>query len=165
MDTLAALSSDEQRRHARYHKREDAQRYANTRLVLRHLLAERLRCTPGDIRLHYGTHGKPLLAAENAWHFNVSHSREISLLALSRRCAIGIDIEALDAGLPLTDIAQQAFSTSERRHAEVEGTPAFYAIWTAKEAAFQGLGLRPGHGRPTQTHSAARRVRRNACEL
>jgi 4'-phosphopantetheinyl transferase len=146
VDTLAALSTDEQRRHARYQKREDAQRYANTRLVLRHLLAERLRCMPEGIRLHYGTHGKPLLLTENVWHFNVSHSREISLLALSRRCPVGIDIEALDADLPLTDIARQAFSANERRHAELEGPPAFYAIWTAKEAAFKAWGCGLGTG-------------------
>lgn len=145
IDTFAALSPDEQRRHARYRKRQDALRYANTRLVLRALLAERLHCATEDIRLHYGQHGKPLLSlenrnSENVWHFNVSHSREISLLALSRRCPVGIDIEALDAGLPLAEISQQAFATPERRHADIEGISAFYAIWTAKEAAFKAWG-------------------------
>lgn len=71
----------------------DALRYANTRLLLRHLLAERLQCPPQAVRLDYGPHGKPVLQPEN-WHFNVSHSREISLLALSRSAAVGIDIEA-----------------------------------------------------------------------
>jgi 4'-phosphopantetheinyl transferase len=140
IDTFAALSPDEQRRHARYRKREDALRYANTRLVLRALLAERMHCATEDIRLQYGPHGKPLLSSENTWHFNVSHSREISLLVLSRRCPVGIDIEALDAGLPLAEIAQQAFAASERRHVETGGVSAFYAIWTAKEAAFKAWG-------------------------
>lgn len=159
---MERLAPGERARHARYRQTSDAIRYVNTRLALRHLLAERVQAAPQHLCFFYGHAGKPALASlppcasTRHWHFNVSHSGDMSLLALSQSHAVGIDIEAGDAAYPLADIARYAFTESECdawRNAAHEAANkaaqngerddaarAFYAIWTAKEAVVKAWG-------------------------
>ena len=71
--------------------------------------------------------------------FNLSHSGDRALVAVSRQGPVGVDIERIKAGRPMERIAARMFSAEETARA---ATPlGFYRCWTAKEAYAKGLGL------------------------
>ncbi len=88
--------------------------------------------------------GKPYFSSLPGLHFNISHSKGRVLCALSRR-PVGVDIEAIRPrreGLP-------RYALSPKEYAEYEALgadwPAFYTLWTRKEAwcKYTGQGLAP----------------------
>ena len=89
------------------------------------------------------SYGKPYM--ENSkLEFNVSHSGEMALIALSKKCAIGVDIEH---ALPIHnkgELLEQFFHTQEI--VEINGLCplksdlGFYSCWTRKEAILKSLG-------------------------
>lgn len=62
--------------------------------ALRRVLAVYLQEPPQRIQLERGEHGKPRLAdAGSGLEFNLSHSAEIDLVAVSGEVEVGIDVE------------------------------------------------------------------------
>lgn len=114
---------------------------------LRAVLARYLSIAPRDIEFYYGEHGKPALAASEAaapLRFNLSHSHEVALLAVSRARPLGIDVEYARKTRDLDDIALRYFA-----HAEVaayralpahQRLVAFYQCWSRKEAYLKAKG-------------------------
>ena len=113
------------------------------RAFLRHALALQLDRKPENISLETGIHGKPFLA-DSRLRFNLSHSRNLALLATSSGCDVGVDLEYIRDDLDYMPIARRFFSTREQ--AELSGLPepdrrlAFYRCWTRKEAYLKGHG-------------------------
>ena len=87
-----------------------------------------------DSMLSYGEHGKPFL--EQGPFFSVSHSRQFSVLAVSKN-EIGIDIEMHQS--PGERLIDRCFSEEEAAFAKLS-TENFLRIWTAKEAVLKLLG-------------------------
>lgn len=129
-----------------------AQRYRDPRLqaysrrcgaALRQLLATYVGRAPGELVFRYSAYGKPLLADEHC-HFNVSHSGNRALIAVSSQ-PIGIDIEAIAMSAhEVEQLTELIFHPLERQ--AFDETPAairaqwFYSIWTMKEAYCKALG-------------------------
>jgi 4'-phosphopantetheinyl transferase len=62
--------------------------------ALQRVLAVYLGLEPGRIRLTEGEHGKPRLAGpQGQLEFNLSHSGELALVAVSGEREVGIDVE------------------------------------------------------------------------
>src|SRR5207244_862089 len=73
--------------------------------LLRAILSRYLHSDAGEIRFKYGPFGKPSLDPDkDALSFNLAHSQDLILCAVSRR-ALGVDIEFLR---PLPDLASVA---------------------------------------------------------
>jgi hypothetical protein len=69
-------------------------RLAPSPAALRLVLAVYLGEEPERIRLERGEHGKPRLAGDRArLEFNLSHSGELALVAVSGEHAVGVDVE------------------------------------------------------------------------
>ena len=86
--------------------------------------------------------GKPVFRGEPELHFNLSHSGNFALCALSDR-PVGVDIEALR---PRRDgLAEYILSPTELEwyHAQGSTTEALLTLWTRKEALckYRGTGL------------------------
>ena len=138
---LSTLSTDERERADRFHFQRDREHFIIARGALRAILGRYLQRDATRVRFYYGPHGKPALANEsedNAFRFNISHSHERALYAITRGREIGVDLERVRPILNVEEIAQRFFS--QRETAALRALPpetrtrAFFACWTRKEA-------------------------------
>lgn len=115
------LSADELARAARFHFHRDRRRFIAARGALRNLLAKYLKQAPSALRFSYGPWGKPSLLPPNDLRFNLSHSHDLALYAVSGR-EVGIDLERIDGRF---------------------GGEPFFVEWTQHEASLKagGMGL------------------------
>jgi 4'-phosphopantetheinyl transferase len=139
------LSPDEEMRIRRLHFERDRRRYTVARGLLRVLLANHLAMSPAAIAFESGPHGKPILAnPPAATHFNLSHSANLAICAISSTCVPGVDIEYLARDVDHDGLAGRFFST--REYAELQRIPvaarnrAFLTCWTRKEAVAKATG-------------------------
>lgn len=141
-DLRRLLSPDERARLARFRLPLHRRRFTVARGVLRRVLGGYLRRPPAALRFAYGERDKPRLAGP--LEFNLSHSSELALLAVTVGCGVGIDLEAMR---PLADapaLAERYFSVAERSalaaYRDDDRERAFFRCWTRKEAYVKAVG-------------------------
>jgi len=153
LDAFAAiLSSSELERAQQFRSGQPRNRFIAGRAQMRTLLSRYLQTEPAKLEFGYGSGGKPFLSgafAENGLNFNLTHSDNLALLAVTRAGMIGADIERIR---PLTDadrLVDRFFS--ERESAAFHKLPAeqkpvaFFNLWTRKEAWLKATGAGIGH--------------------
>lgn len=137
------LSEDELKRANRFCIASSRNRFIAARGQLRILLARYLATEPEKIDFVYGDKGKPKLSA-GSLHFNVSHSEDHALYAVSAAGEIGVDIEKVRPVRHLGKIAERFFSATERHELlslpETKRLRGFFICWTKKEAVIKALG-------------------------
>jgi 4'-phosphopantetheinyl transferase len=142
-ELTAWLDDEERARAARLHFATDRRRFEAGRGLLRSLLAPYAGASPPDLAFLRGARGKPRLAGTDL-AFNLSHSGEWALLAVTRGRDIGVDIERVREVPEFEDIARNTFARAEQD--ELFGLPAarrqagFLACWTRKEAYVKAIG-------------------------
>ncbi len=140
------LSAEERERAALFHFPADCNRFIASHGALRDVLARYLHCKPEQPAFSANEYGKPALKDYDL-EFNLSHSGDFALIAITRGRKVGVDVERIRSGISSPVIAQQYFSKAE--FAELDSLPAkqketaFFTCWTRKEAYIkaQGLGL------------------------
>lgn len=139
------LSGDEMARAKRFHFDRDRRKFIAARGALRAILSRYLAQPPTALRFSYSAHGKPALADQPApLAFNLSHSGELALLAVSLGPTIGVDVEQVRSMPDAEQIAERFFSA--RENAVFQTIPAaqrddaFFNCWTRKEAYIKALG-------------------------
>jgi 4'-phosphopantetheinyl transferase len=141
----ATLSSDELERADRFRGPMLRRRFVVGRAAMRSVLAGYLEAEPEGITFAYGARGKPRLAGVGEWlEFNLSHTEDLALCAITRGKAVGIDIERLrpmdDAG----QIISRYFTPREQveffNYPQQERTAAFFRAWTRKESLLKATG-------------------------
>lgn len=140
----AILSKDECERADSFKDAQNKLLYICARGILRCILARYLGTTPQSIEFIYGLWGKPGLLMEKPIHFNISHSRDYVLFALTRDYEVGIDIEFIDKQFELESLVTFIFSSYEldywRQLSLKHRAEYFFKIWTCKEAYLKSLG-------------------------
>jgi 4'-phosphopantetheinyl transferase len=142
----STLSEDEFQRAARFRFTPDRERYIVAHLSLRNILSEYLGCEPKQLLFSANQYGKPKLEGHNL-EFNLSHSGDYALVAVTRDRKVGVDVEHIRSDMEHEKIAKRFFSPNEV--VEFRGLPpehkvhGFFNCWTRKEAYIkaQGLGL------------------------
>jgi len=138
------LSADELDRAKRFRFEHLQQSFAITRGALRHLLGRYLGVAPHSIQFRYGLRGKPAVASATGIEFNITHSENLALVALTVKCPIGIDIERIRPIQDMQSVAERFFSADESR--EILSLPvddrelAFFSCWARKEAYIKAIG-------------------------
>lgn len=135
------LSSDETGRSGKFIRPADAEKFILCRGILRRILAETLNTVPERLRFSRSEQGKPFLESSGL-EFNVSHSRERLLIAVTSGRTVGIDIEFQRRGPDLKAIAERWFSPAEQQFFASQQNPeaAFFEIWSKKEAYVKARG-------------------------
>lgn len=141
------LSPDENSRAGRFHYDIDRSRYVMARATVRALLGSYLGLDPAGLAFAYGPFGKPFLQqppGSEPVHFNLSHSDDLALLAVTRSAPVGIDLEAARPDFPVDEIISEFFAPVEASALSAllppERTASFFRYWTRKEAYFKALG-------------------------
>ena len=144
------LSAAEAARAERFHFDRDRHRYVRGRGFLRQMLAQKTGQGAADLVLSDGARGKPALQDHALW-FNLTHSRDLAVLAVSDDGPIGIDLEFVDRRVDSTGLAQTCMTPDEqqvlRALAKTSQVMRFFTFWTAKEARMkltgEGMSLPP----------------------
>jgi len=139
------LSGEESARLPEYRVREAAERYVVTRSLVRIVLSEHLGVPPRDIRVSRTEAGKPVVA--EGVHFNVTHSGDLILMALSASRPVGVDVERKREVARVEALVARWLTDAERseltRLTTRGATPsdAFLRTWSLKEARLKALGV------------------------
>lgn len=141
---LDLLSAAERARAARFAFPHLRERYIAAHATMRQLLGAYLKLDPRSLEFLIAEHGKPSLPS-NPVCFNLSHTADQGLLAVTRLAEVGVDIECLDRKLDRTGIAGRFFSKAEAdelatlpEDLQAEG---FCNLWTRKEAWLKATGV------------------------
>jgi 4'-phosphopantetheinyl transferase len=134
----------------RFHFPEDRHRYLLTRALVRTVLSLYAPISPAEWTFVANAHGRPEIAndaiAAGGLSFNVSHTRGLVMLGVTRHCAIGVDTEHVGRNPAAMEVAGQFCSRGEI--AELRSEPdeerrseRLLEIWTLKEAYVKARGV------------------------
>lgn len=141
------LAAAERDRADRFHRDRDRHTFILARGGLRWLLGQYLGVAPEAIAFSYGDHGKPQLAAppslDPALTFNLAHSGDWVVYALTRGAAIGVDVEAIAPRRYGEGLIQRCLTPQEQHTLSPDLATRqrqFFDYWTAKEAYLKATG-------------------------
>jgi 4'-phosphopantetheinyl transferase len=172
------LCKEELARAAQIVHQRDRVLWARSRGVLRALLARYLGSDPRELSFELGPHGKPALLSKGPTRptrpgpgidlsFNLSHSGEVALYAVSAKRAVGIDVElAHRRKIDELAIAERMLGHAQARRLaslEICGRPSWTSArgrrrpwpWSGDRARCAA-----GSGAATETRGLRDRVRR-----
>jgi 4'-phosphopantetheinyl transferase len=118
-------------------------------LLQSHIIGNYRSCVPEEVRFSYGQKGKPTLEnakfASTRIAFNMSHSADIVLIAITAGTEIGIDVEQICAGAAHVEtIADSCLNPREATLLDSappdNRTRTLLRYWTHKEAYLKAIG-------------------------
>lgn len=144
-DFTAYLDDQESARMHRFKFAKDRDCFIGSHAALRILLGKYCNCAPRAIAYKYTTYNKPILTKNHPIQFNLSHSRNQAIIAVTKKHPIGIDIEYMQEKEILIDLAKRFFSSKEydeyKKLSASQKVLGFYNCWTRKEAVVKALGI------------------------
>ena len=145
---LHSLNEWERERWTRYHPGAPRRRFGLSRAALRAVLCEILTCDNDELEFGWVERGKPRAFVDGVpapLHFNVSHSGDTGMFAISPDHRVGIDIEEINQKFRFDAIIESTFSPDEQAAVSTTGkdfdTRIFFEIWTLKEAIIKATGV------------------------
>ncbi len=140
-ELLKFVNIEKQVKINRFRRYEDAQRSLFAELLLRNVLCLKLNIPNESIAFGQNEYGKPFISNFTGVHFNLSHSHDWVVCAVSDM-PVGIDIEVVK---PIDlDIAKRFFSAGEYENLvskkEHERVQSFFEYWTLKESYIKAWG-------------------------
>lgn len=129
------LSDDEVARANRFRFEGDRVRWSRARSALRLVLSRYAGEDPDAIFFAYGKHGKPSLGAATGIEFNLSHSGDWAMIAVTREIPVGVDIERIRPEVEIGMLLQRLEETDLP-----ETVPELYHAWTRREAKTKAIG-------------------------
>lgn len=183
----ALLAPAERERAARFVRAEDGERWATARGILRALLGSCLDADPRGLSFVAGMHGKPLLIGSNGepgrLRFNLSHSGDVALLAVTLEREVGVDVELPRRTVDAVAIARRVLGDAEAERLRALDEPVrqheFLRAWVRWEAVLKcrGTGIGAAAASPAESDpwvceldpgppaAAALAVERGPCEV
>jgi 4'-phosphopantetheinyl transferase len=146
------LSPDERGRADRLISERARDRFVVGRGRLRQLLGPLCGRSPEGVRFSVAAGGKPRLDDDSRGRlrFNVAHSNDLMVCAVTLDQEVGIDVEYMREDVDCAHIAARFFARDEVRSLAAVPPPlaraAFFTCWTRKEAVIKATG--DGMARP-----------------
>lgn len=142
---LGFLSSAEKLRYDQYHPKA-ARLFLISRVLVKSVLADKLGIAPYEVNLQLHPNGKPFVQGSKAVYFNLTHSADVIILAVTEEGEIGVDIERVDREFDWTRV-DSVLAPSEIEWIKENELidpfsvyPRFFQIWTLKEAYIKCTG-------------------------
>lgn len=142
---LTFVSPYRRERIAKYHYDKDRKLSLYAALLVRMQLNKLTNIPNNELSFSYGQYQKPYFQTDSNLHFNISHTHNKILCAISSQ-SVGVDIEKKLT--PPLEIMKLIFHPAEIEYVQSSPTEAdkltrFYTIWTKKEALTKcnGIGL------------------------
>lgn len=139
------MNAEERARYKRYRFEKDRHRHLLTRALVRTTLSRYAVRAPGDWVFCKGDQDKPEIQNPPIpLRFNVSHSGDFVVMAVTLELDLGIDVECMERTNDVLSIARHYFSTREID--ALYALPAehqrdrFFDYWTLKEAYMKARG-------------------------
>lgn len=140
-DAQRIMNPEERERAQKFIRGKES--YIASRWLLRQVLAHYMRGTPEAVAFLRTDKGKPYIPQSDI-QFNLSHSGDWAVLAVSTIGCIGVDTEVIHATRDLYGIAENYYHPHEFAQLQTLATEAqadyFYRLWTLKEAFFKAIG-------------------------
>ncbi len=141
------LSNDEKERADKLKVELKKKQFVISRSVLRKTISNSINKPHDEIKFFYGKHGKPFIKDKHndkVIEFNVSHSEQCILIAVTLDNKVGVDVEKIDEKIDYKSLSTRFFSKKEneflRSLKESKKLNAFYSIWARKEAFIKATG-------------------------
>src|SRR5262245_48931311 len=148
-DYRELLNPAEEERKSRFDFARDLRRYLITRALVRIVLSRYAPVHPKEWVFSANAYGRPEIvnaqARDAGLSFNISHTHSLIALGVTRRRALGVDVENFRAQEASLDIADRFFAPQEV--AALAATPPqrqqyrFFEYWTFKEAYIKARGM------------------------
>ncbi len=137
------LSSDEIDRANKFYFERDKNRFIVARGTLRKILSLYLNIESHKLKFSYSDRGKPNLPSSSIL-FNLSHSQDLALYAITTVNLIGIDLEYIRPLADAESLAKRFFSPQEynliSQLPPQQQPEIFFKMWTCKEAYLKATG-------------------------
>ena len=142
------LSDDERVRLERFAFEHLKHEYLLTRALCRLTLSRYAEVSPAAWRFRANEFGRPQIVGSEAslpLRFNLSNARTLVACVVARDIEVGVDVEEIDRGGELVDIADRHFSEFELR--ALRALPSsrqnrrFFELWTLKESYIKARSL------------------------
>lgn len=138
---LNYVSEDKKVKIHRFYHFEDSQRALIGNVLSRYAICKNLNIENIDITFGTNEYGKPFLLGADKIHFNISHSGNWVVCAISDY-PVGIDVEIIKT--TNFEIAKRFFSKDEftalKNQPDDEKQAYFYKLWTLKESYIKAVG-------------------------
>ena len=108
-------------------------------LIKSYYLAKILNTTPSEININYDCYSRPFIPDLNI-DFNISHSNEYLIFAISDYLKRGVDIQHYIKNFEINEIGKIVFSEFEQ-NLIAGNIDNFFTLWTKKEALIKAYGF------------------------
>ncbi|MCK4493622.1 MAG: 4'-phosphopantetheinyl transferase superfamily protein [Methylococcales bacterium] len=144
-DYQSLLNTEEKIRWQRFKFKKHQQQYLITRALVRTTLSKYAQTNAKDWSFSKNDYGKPAIYPPKNLYFNLSHTENLIVCAVSRQKNIGVDVETITHKSSIIEIAQRFFSPSEThallRESNFMQKQHFFQYWTLKEAYIKAKGM------------------------
>lgn len=141
------LSEEEIERANKLKIEEKKKQFIITRSLLRKLLSNALNKSATEINFSYGENKKPYIEEKynnKSVEFNISHSCNYGLIAITLETSIGVDIEKINQEIDFESLSNRFFSEKEKLELnhldDNKKIDAFYRGWVRKESFIKAIG-------------------------
>lgn len=147
-DCHDSLNEKESHNQRRFYFERDRHQYLVAHGALRRILSYyEVGVSPEQWRFEENNYGRPYISnasIEGRLYFNLSHTRGLIAIAVSRRESIGVDVEWVLREGKNVEIADSFFSPEEaeslRRLPTGKQQERFFVLWTLKESYIKACG-------------------------
>jgi len=142
---LESLPYEMQFKIRKYRNLKDRKLILFGKLILR-MLADEFKAQESDFleEIEYNNYGRPYVENSNILDFNISHSGDYVVCAMSDSSKLGIDVEKIDNDIDISNFKFQMLDEEwDRINISEQKADMFYNYWTEKESVIkaEGTGL------------------------
>jgi 4'-phosphopantetheinyl transferase len=136
------INKEDRIKSEKFHSKKDQETTLLCYTLLRLIISSRLKRNPDEINYRIGVKGKPELT-DNSLFFNISHTTDSFVIAVSESFPVGVDLEDKTKHLNYEPIVRRFFSEEEAEYVFTnpgESRDRFFLLWTRKEALLKAIG-------------------------